>query len=358
MASETCVGDSENRRRVEAASGSPGSCGGAVEEFGVSEIFEMSRARSSMLGSQVYLETIGRFRMPEMGEAARLLQQLNETRLTPAFQGISAQREAIERAMGVMRTPFIDPAHSLRSVTGFAELQSIGQTLRGPSLFGDNVAGRLRDSLGDWRKPIDWNGRVLTDALSRSAFYAERGFDQCLTNFSDAAFQESMEIAGIIVEHQPSYEGETSDELIDDDEGVQRNGAAYIHLQRFETEIRKFIDERMTAAFGRDWIKHQVHGDIKRQWIERREKAQDSGETEWPLIAYADFTDYIRILTQGDNWEKVFKPVFRRVEFVREAFQRLYPIRISTMHSRIITKDDALYMIVEIRRIRSAIGRA
>jgi len=52
----------------------------------------------------------------------------------------------------------------------------------------------------------------------------------------------------------------------------------------------------------------------------------------------------VPLSTRNDNWEKVFKPESRRVEFVQASFQRLYPIRIGTMHARIITQDDELYI--------------
>ena len=93
-------------------------------------------------------------------------------------------------------------------------------------------------------------------------------------------------------------------------------------------------------------------------WIEKQQKAKDSGERSWPLIAYADFTDYVSVITKNDNWEVVFKPIFRRKTVIQESFQRLYPIRICTMHSRLITQEDELYLYVETMRLLSAIGIA
>ncbi len=57
-----------------------------------------------------------------------------------------------------------------------------------------------------------------------------------------------------------------------------------------------------------------------------------------------------------DNWELVFKDVFRRPESVRESLQRLYPIRLCTMHARLITLDDELLLHVEVKRILKTIG--
>lgn len=69
---------------------------------------------------------------------------------------------------------------------------------------------------------------------------------------------------------------------------------------------------------------------MSQSWIEKREKARAKGKVDPPLIAYAYFSDYAPIITQKNNWNEVFKAVFRRPTFVQESFQRLYPIRICT----------------------------
>ena len=116
-----------------------------------------------------------------------------------------------------------------------------------------------------------------------------------------------------------------------------RNNAAHDRLQRFESQFRKFIDERMTTAFGVNWVKHRVHSEIYEAWRNKQQKAKDGGEPDRPLIAYADFTDYERIIVRNDNWPAVFRQFFGRKTLVQESLQRLYPVRVRTMHSRIIT---------------------
>ena len=74
-----------------------------------------------------------------------------------------------------------------------------------------------------------------------------------------------------------------------------------------------------------------------------------------PLVVFADFTDYEKVICKRDNWP-VFEPFFVRPESIRETFQRLYPIRLDTMHSRPITQDDELLLWLETRRIIRAIG--
>lgn len=82
----------------------------------------------------------------------------------------------------------------------------------------------------------------------------------------------------------------------------------------------------------------------------------EDASADWPLICYADFTDYILVITKRDNWP-LFARWFKRVESVRESFQRLYPIRLDTMHDRSIAEPDELLLLVETRRLMDAIGR-
>ena len=86
--------------------------------------------------------------------------------------------------------------------------------------------------------------------------------------------------------------------------------------------MRRFIDQQMTAAFGLDWPKSRLPNGLYDQWQEKKRKALQSSGREWPLITYADFTDYILVICKRDNWA-VFAPFFGRQEDVREAFQRL-----------------------------------
>lgn len=114
---------------------------------------------------------------------------------------------------------------------------------------------------------------------------------------------------------------------------------------------------RVRASFSVLQLKRRLPGDIRKAWLEKREKAKQYGEAGRPLIAYADFTDYQRIVTRTDNWEKIFRAFFVRRSSIEESFRRLYPIRICTMHARPITQDDELLLFVEVKRIMAAIRR-
>ncbi len=238
------------------------------------------------------------------------------------------------------------------------ELQCIGHALMTRPAFDAPLADALRVDLGDWRDKISWPANIFTDPLARTSFYLKRGFDPALTAFPPEAFEESVSIAGLKELPPPLVQDYNFEPWNEEDEesAFKRTNKAHDRLQRFETQLRRFIDEKMKAAFGENWIKPRVPGDIRERWLEKRKRAEDGGGPEWPLIAYADFTDYVQIVTKKDNWDKVFRSVFKRPAFVQESFQRLYPIRVCTMHARPITQDDKLYLYVETKRILDAIG--
>lgn len=189
---------------------------------------------------------------------------------------------------------------------------------------------------------------MFIDPLARSSYYAQRGFDSRLTHFPIRAFDQSIYVAGLAdkADEQDASNAESP---------IERNVLAYRHLFQLERGIRKFINEAMTAEFGANWVERQLPEGMRNDWISKREKARLKGEAEQPLINYADFTDYIRIIERKDNWKTVFKSVFQREENIRELFTRIFPIRICTMHGRIVTLDDELYLRVEARRVLRAI---
>jgi hypothetical protein len=105
-------------------------------------------------------------------------------------------------------------------------------------------------------------------------------------------------------------------------------------------------------------MKQRLPSAMRDSWIEKKDKAVGAGNPEFPLIDYADFTDYKVIIERRDNWDAVFKAVFGRIEDVRESFQRLFHVRIAIMHARPISQDDELLLRVETKRVLKAIGAA
>lgn len=281
--------------------------------------------------------------------------------MSEALERYAENTGAFQRAMESMRTPWLDQQASLHSMAGFAALQGIGYALSNMPTFGDYLGSALRADLGDWRDTITWPTEIFTDIVARSGFYARLGFDRALTDFPAPAFEESLYIADLrrqpppLVGQYGSPVPASNDD--DEEESLVRTNAAHDWLLRLESQVRRFIDERMTDAFGLDWPKHRLPSGLYDKWQEKKKKrvAKQNGGRAGALIAYADFTDYVLVICKRDNWD-VFKLFFDRPENVRESFQRLYPIRLDTMHARPITQDDELLLYVETRRLMKAMN--
>jgi hypothetical protein len=295
-----------------------------------------------------------RFRLPEIAESIQMIEEFRANAASVVKQ-FTVDTSSLKLAMDTMRTPWLDIHQVMQSTESFAELQSIGQVLKNMSVFEESVAAALRINLGDWRDRITWPDNISTDLAARSEFYVKLGFNPALTNFPAPAFRQSLEIAGL--KHQPppaidQYTSPAAPALNDDEEkGFVRTNVAHDWLQRLESHIRRFVDELMTRQFGLDWPRNRLPNGLYDRWQEKKRTAVQSGAREQPLIAYADFTDYELVICKRDNWREIFASFFRRPESVRESFQRLYPVRLDTMHARIITQDDELLLRAEVTRL-------
>ena len=204
------------------------------------------------------------------------------------------------------------------------------------------TAGLAR-ALAEEQNRIAWPRKILTDYGERADFYVSRGLKGARPDFPAPAFEKSLDIADL-----------RGDKPLDHKE-EGRAPMAYVRIAGLETQLRRCIDERMTACYGPDWPKHQLPNGMYRQWKEKKQKAQQGGRGEDALIAYADFTDYDQVMCKRDNWH-VFSPIFDRKENVRESLRRIYPVRVDTMHARQITQDDALLLDLETRRLSKAMN--
>lgn len=294
---------------------------GPLEELRRAGISDSAIGKAAQLSEafQALTDYKARFRLPEISEAAQLIGQLDTSGLTTNIRHFQDSGLEFQKAMEAMRTPWLDMQNRLQSLAGFVEMQNIGIALRSLPTFGEKFTDQLRMSLGDWRGTIHWPENIFSDALARSEFYVGKGFDPRLTDFPAEAFREGIGIAGLAgrpVSLLREYEGENGgdDDDVAETRGFKRTNAAHDRLLRFETQLRKFIEQQMRAAFGDDWIKHRVPGEIWQRWLEKQELARQRGETAHPLIAYADFTDYVPIITRKDNWNALFQAVFRRAD--------------------------------------------
>ncbi|MEN8132072.1 MAG: Swt1 family HEPN domain-containing protein [Pseudomonadota bacterium] len=300
-----------------------------------------------------------RFRLPDISEFSTLSEKLIDTRIASELFSTQIHMSEVEKAFEAMSTPWLDTKNTALSLNGFSELQAIGRILNTESPFDEMVAATLRDELGDWRNISTISEAIINDPLARTDFYCDLGFNNALTDFPAKAFDQCLDVARLRAPILPLVvpaNDRGGHDNQDEEVSSGCNRTAYDLLFGFETELRNFIDKVMTQAFGERWVKTRVPGKVHQEWRKKWQRAKEKGEPVRPIIAYADFSDYIQIIVRKDNWDEVFNQFFNRKEDIQESFIRLYPIRICTMHARIITIDDELLLNVETKRILKAIG--
>lgn len=111
-------------------------------------------------------------------------------------------------------------------------------------------------------------------------------------------------------------------------------------LRDLETKLRQGIQVRLRSVSS-NWWTERIPVDVKKKAEER--KTRD--EKPWPWyerreltpIFYIDFADYAKIIRRKDNWEQVFKSIFKDEEIISSKLRELEPIRNAIAHNRELT---------------------
>jgi ribonuclease HIII len=86
-------------------------------------------------------------------------------------------------------------------------------------------------------------------------------------------------------------------------------------IGHMEGEVRQFLEKKLKEHFGADWWTKGVDENIRKKCEGLRDQEVKKGR-KVQLIDCLDFAHYSIIMTRGENWEKIFAPVFRSKEKV------------------------------------------
>jgi len=134
----------------------------------------------------------------------------------------------------------------------------------------------------------------------------------------------------------------------------------YEELVDLELRLREIITADLEKVFGGNWLNSQIFPDILENATEHKEK-QEQGwasveKKGLPLVHYFDFSDYTRIITRRDNWEKVFKARYKDKEKVSVLLNDLNKLRNEIAHGRELTKKERTrfrYLVDELKGVLS-----
>ena len=333
---------------------------GPLYDIRRSELDRLSRTMPEVMQTWMRVtESLQNFQVPTFAEyESPLRKYLDVYEAAPRYPIVQIANE-VQNSLQTISTPWLSVANEMQSVQGLVGLYGIGSALRDLSAYSLDLTDGLRFDLGDWRG-VTLPRDIEDDPIERALFYEDLGFNTDLTAFPNEAFEQLITKAGVRAPDvsllEDYYPVPTSEEI--EEQGFERTNRAQDLLMRFETHVREFISERMEEEIGQNWIRQRIPGSMRVQWEGKKRRDSNQSNQALPLIAYADFTDYVDIICQNDNWSDLFESTFVRKQSIQESFVRLFPIRLAAMHARIITQDDELYLHVETRRILKAIGVA
>lgn len=299
------------------------------------------------------------FRIPAELEISQMLAGFGKGVVTEWLEREKAQQVQWSRQFDDIQNVWAKISAEARSVRAFTEIQCLGAALKSFDGFEQGLAAALRADLGDWRAPMDFAEDLLVEPLARKELYIAQGFDAALIDFPEPAYSQGLALSGLSIDYFTDSDLAAfvpQDVDVEEAAAFRRVQHCFQLLHKLERRLRRFVNDAMTAKFGENWAKHRLPGVVYLAWLEKAEKARENGETVDFLIEAADFTDYECIICRKDNFSELFKPYFREASSVRESFNRLRPLRIATMHSRYITKEDLLYVAAESTRLLRAMG--
>jgi len=112
-------------------------------------------------------------------------------------------------------------------------------------------------------------------------------------------------------------------------------------LLELEEKMRQCIESALRKLSPTNWWKERIPADVR----ENAENKKRRNEKPWPwleqkdrpLICYLDFNDYEKVIIRSDNWQEIFKSIFKDRDITVGKLRELDPIRNDIAHSRKLT---------------------
>lgn len=131
-------------------------------------------------------------------------------------------------------------------------------------------------------------------------------------------------------------------------------------LYELENSLRTFIVKKLKEKFSRDWWDIGVPKDVKKNAVLRKESKTLPPyypEQVYHEIYYVDFADYAKIILRKENWEKIFKPHFKKKEWTNITLNELNPVRNNIAHNRQIDDIAHLTLVTNARKIQQIVQK-
>ena len=118
--------------------------------------------------------------------------------------------------------------------------------------------------------------------------------------------------------------------------GIARTEDAHYLLYSLENKLRQFIAIKLKEGNGR------IEESMIKDWqgTKRKEAQPQRKPIDYELINYSTFDQLKKIIIQNENWDKIFKPYFRRQDGVISRINEIDDIRDTIAHNRKLSDFD------------------
>ena len=277
-------------------------------------------------------------------DSQRVFESLN---LRAAFASISDWEASLTTRMATLQTQWVLRDYPDQSVIGFARLLRLSDAIHTEEPYSEPVGELVADELGDGVETEQDDSPTARDTAA-----IEAGLNPALIAFPPDTYNEVVSAAGFHF-HLPRSPMPQAIESADPD--AVFNPMHGQVMTAIEQQLRKIVEECLKALEGEKWMKRRVPEDMRKRWLERQKEDRQAGRPVYSPIQYADFMDLAHVIDRNDNWQKVFKPIFRDRDDFGVSLRRLHPIRKAIAHSRPLGRSEVLTLMSEATRIFKAL---
>jgi len=332
-----------------------------VEQHAARDLANLHRSMAEIEAARAMFTAQDQFHLPtwDSGLESELTRMVTEDSLLAAAAS-SSWLESMKHSVRQRHQPWFNELEQESSLRALAEMQILGTAINAANPYSALVTEATRKVLGDWSMVTELPSEIFTDAAARHDFYLAHGYDPALSTLPAAARVEGIYCSGLSDSppRRAQVEKPAAAAVVPDEpDGLALAAEAREILVGLERNLRGFIETKMHALHGPQWIKQRVPAGVAQSIKVRRAEDRKLNNTNHPPVEYVDFPDYAPIITRADNWDEVFKDFFLRQESIKESFIRLAPIRNAAMHSRPLTLEDMDFLYVEVRRLEIAMKR-
>jgi len=134
----------------------------------------------------------------------------------------------------------------------------------------------------------------------------------------------------------------------------------YTLLYRLETKLRLLIEKEL-SRLSEYWWDERVPWKVRKKIADLMKRGKIApwmkvGLVKLPQTYYLGLSDYLEIITQPNNWKRVFEKIFRQQDFICNRLKTLKSLRDKVMHFQPLKPKEKDLLKKYVEEILACIG--